>query len=256
LQKLALIKLGGSVVTFKDRPLVANAVAIDSISRVLAQLEMPAIIVHGGGSFGHYWSVKYGMQTRPASYDAHGVSVVHESMIALNQIIVNSMIGAGLNPYGMPPSVFTAGHKPVAAKIKQVYAMAKSKVMPVMFGDVVHMQGAKYSILSGDALMTILAKVLRPSRVVFATNVDGIYKDMASRELVREVQMGGRKSFEFSKAVGADVTGGMQRKVTEAFKIASYGMDVLMVNGLAPERIAEAIEDRLQVGTMIKGSKR
>jgi isopentenyl phosphate kinase len=256
LQKLALIKLGGSVVTFKDRPLAANAGAIDDISRVLAQLEMPAIIVHGGGSFGHYWSVKYDMHTRPDSYDAHGVSVVHESMIALNQIIVNSMIRAGLNPYGMPPSVFTAGHRPVTAKIKQVYAMARSKLVPVTFGDIVHVQGAKYSILSGDALMTILAKALRPSRVVFATNVDGIYKDMASRELVREVRVAGRKSIEFSKAAGADVTGGMQRKVTEAFKIASYGMDVLMVNGLVPERIAEAIGGRLKVGTVVKGSKR
>jgi isopentenyl phosphate kinase len=256
LQKLALIKLGGSVVTFKNRPLAANVGAIDGISRVLAQLDMPAIIVHGGGSFGHYWSVKYDMHTKPAGYDAHGVSVVHESMVALNQIIVNSMIRAGLNPYGMQPSVFTAGHKPAAAKVKQVYAIARSKMMPVTFGDVVHVQGSKYSILSGDAIMTILAKVLRPSRVVFATNVDGIYKDMASKELVREVRAAGRRSIEFSKAAGADVTGGMQRKVTEAFKIASYGMDVLMVNGLVPERIAEAVEGRLQVGTVVKGSRR
>ena len=110
MQKLALIKLGGSVVTFKDKPLAANAGAIDGISRVLAQLNLPAIIVHGGGSFGHYWSMKYDMHTKPAKYDAHGVSVVHESMIALNQIIVKSMIMAGLNPYGMPPSVFATGH--------------------------------------------------------------------------------------------------------------------------------------------------
>ncbi len=256
MQRLALIKLGGSVVTFKDRPLAANASAIDGISRVLAQLDTPAIIVHGGGSFGHYWSVKFDMHTRPASYDAHGVSVVHESMIALNQIIVNSMIKAGLNPYGMPPSVFAAGHKPVAAKIKQVYAIAKSKVVPVTFGDVVHVEGSKYFVLSGDALMTMLAKVLRPSRVIFATNVDGIYKDMTRRELISEIRVKDKKSIEFSKASGTDVTGGMQRKATEAFKIASIGMDVLMVNGLVPERIAEAVGGKLQVGTVVKGDRR
>ena len=32
------------------------------------------------------------MHTKPDDYDPHGISVVHESMIALNQIIVNSMI--------------------------------------------------------------------------------------------------------------------------------------------------------------------
>ncbi|MEW6605559.1 MAG: gamma-glutamyl kinase, partial [Thermoproteota archaeon] len=97
---------------------------------------------------------------------------------------------------------------------------------------------------------------LRPSKVIFATNVDGIYKNMESMELVSEIRVAGKKSISFSKGPIADVTGGMQRKVTEAFKIASYGMDVLMVNGLVPERIAEAIGGKLQVGTIVKGSRR
>lgn len=256
LRTLALVKLGGSVVTFKDKPLTANIEAIDGISRVLAHLGVPVIIVHGGGSFGHYWSVKYGMHTKSANYDTHGVSIVHESMISLNQIVVNSMMRVGLNPYGMPPSAFMAGHKPIVAKIKQIYMMAKSKITPVTFGDVMHTGGAKYSILSGDALMTILAKVLQPLRIVFATNVDGIYKDMASRELVSEIRVrGNRKSIEFFKGSGNDVTGGMHRKVTEAFKIASHGMDVVMINGLMPERIMEAVEGTLKIGTVVKGRK-
>jgi isopentenyl phosphate kinase len=254
LQELTLIKLGGSVVTFKERPLAANIDAIDGISRALTQLSVPVIIVHGGGSFGHYWSVKYDMHTKSANYDVHGVSVVHESMIALNQIIINSMIKMGLNPYGMLPSALTTGHKPIVAKIKHIYAMAQSKVIPVTFGDVVHVERTKYSILSGDALMTIMARVLRPLRIIFATNVDGIYEDSVSRELVSEIPItGNRKPIEFFKASGSDATGGMKRKVTEAFKIASHGMDVVMINGLMPERIIEAAEGTLKVGTVVKG---
>lgn len=256
LQGLTLIKLGGSVVTFKEKPLAANIDAIDGISCALTQLSVPFIIVHGGGSFGHYWSVKYDMHTKSSNYDVHGVSIVHESMIALNQIIVNSMIRTGLNPYGMPPLALTSDHKPIVAKIKQIYAMAQSKVIPVTFGDIVHVEGTKYSILSGDALMTILARVLQPLRIIFATNVDGIYKDNVSRELVNEIQVSDkRKSIKFFKAAGNDATGGMQRKVTEAFKIASHGMDVVMINGLVPERIIEAAEGTLKVGTVVKGRK-
>lgn len=251
---LALIKLGGSVVTFKDRPLAANTDAIDKIARVLARLDTPMIIVHGGGSFGHYWSVQYKMHTKADRYDPHGVSIVHESMMALNQTIVNSLIRAGLNPYGMPPTVFAIGHTPIATRIKQIYKMAKSRVIPVTFGDVVHTKGSKYSILSGDSLMTMLAKALRPSRVIFATDVDGIYKDLRTRDLLNEVNAGTSK-VRFSKGTVADVTGGMQRKVTEAFKIASYGMDVLMVSGLQPERIAEAVHGGLSVGTVVKGKR-
>lgn len=256
LQGLTLIKLGGSVVTFKEKPLTANIDAIDGISRTLAQLGVPVIIVHGGGSFGHYWSVKYDMHTKPANYDTHGVSIVHESMIALNQIIINSMIRVGLNPYGMPPSALTTGHKPIVAKIKDIYAMAHSKVIPVTFGDIVYVGGTKYSILSGDALMTILARVLRPLRIIFATNVDGVYKDRASRELINEIRIEDKKrSIEFFKVSDIDATGGMRRKVTEAFKIASHGMDVVMINGLLPERIIEAAEGTLKVGTVVKGRK-
>jgi isopentenyl phosphate kinase len=247
-QGLTLIKLGGSVVTFKEKPLAANIDAIHGISRALTQIRVPIIIVHGGGSFGHYWSVKYDMHTKPANYDLHGVSIVHESMIALNQLIVNSMIEMGLNPYGTPPLALTSGHSPTLAQIKRIYAMAQSKIIPVTFGDIVYVEGTKYSILSGDALMTILAKALRPLRIIFATNVDGVYKDNIRRELVDEIQI------EYFKA-GLDATGGMQRKVTEAFKIASNGMDVVIINGLIPERIIEAARGKVKVGTLVKGRK-
>ena len=33
------------------------------------KIEEPIIIVHGGGSYGHYWSVKYDMHTKERKYD-------------------------------------------------------------------------------------------------------------------------------------------------------------------------------------------
>ena len=254
MQKLALIKLGGSIITFKDKPLSANAAAIDGISKALKSLDIPAIIVHGGGSFGHHWSVQYDMHTKPAAYDIHGVSVVHESMVALNQIIVNSMLRHGLNPYALPPSSFTMAHKSNSTKIRILYSMSKTGLVPVTFGDVVHVEGSKYSILSGDSLMTLISKVLRPSRIIFVTNVDGVFRDLRSKELVSVIPYRkGKNSIEFGEGGAADVTGGMKRKITEAFKIAGSGMDVMMVNGLFPERIIDAAEGRPTTGTLIGG---
>ena len=257
MQRLILIKLGGSVVTFKDKPLSANTEAIDRISQALARIRIPLIIVHGGGSFGHHWSVQFDMHTKPSRYDSRGVAVVHESMIALNQIIVNSMIKHGLNPYSLQPSVFTTAHSPIPAKIKSLLQIAKSNVLPVTFGDVVYYESAKYSILSGDALMTILARALKPSRVIFATNVDGIYSDLATRTLVPEIDASTkRNTIKVSAGRVADVTGGMQRKITEAFKIASSGMDVMMVNGLYPGRIVDAAQGRPTIGSLLRSRSR
>ena len=102
--------------------------------------------------------------------------------------------------------------------------------------------------------MTLIAKVLRPSSIVFVTNVDGVFRDLTSKELISVIpSRGTRNSIEFTSGGTADVTGGMKRKITEAFKIARSGMDVMLVNGLFPERIVDAAEGRRTVGTRISG---
>jgi isopentenyl phosphate kinase len=74
---------------------------------------------------------------------------------------------------------------------------------------------------------------------------------MKTKETIKEIKSSNR-SIELS-TIGDDVTGGMRRKVTEAFKIARSGVDVLMVNGLNPERIINAISGSAFEGTTIKG---
>jgi isopentenyl phosphate kinase len=249
---LILIKLGGSVITFKEKPLAANFEAIRNISYTLASVKTPIILIHGGGSFGHYWSVRYNIHSKPDRYDSHGISIVHESMIALNQIIVNSMIKVGMNPYTIIPSMFIYDHKPITKKIKELKSIVESSVIPITFGDVVYIENKMYSILSGDALMSLLSKILRPSKVIFTLNVDGIYKDMKNREILKELK--NNNSARFSKVI-QDVTGGMRRKVIEALKISDIGIDVMMVNGLKPERIINAITGIGFEGTLVKGKR-
>jgi isopentenyl phosphate kinase len=260
---LALIKLGGSVITFKDKPLTANYEAIEGIVNAIAFLkEMPIILVHGGGSFGHYWSVKYDMHTRPDNYDAHGISIVHQSMISLNEIIVNLMIKKDLNPYAISPLAFTSGKRAITKKIKQLYVLAENGLIPVTFGDIIHINDRKYSILSGDVIMTMIAEILNPSKVLFTVNTDGIYKDMKKKEIVKEVtndNIDNTKLFDSPEisGVAADITGGMRRKITEAFKISAKGTDVMIVNGLKPERILHALSSKVQdfQGTIVKSRR-
>ena len=89
---MILIKLGGSIITDKQKPLTPNISAINKIGAQLKKVREPIIIVHGGGSFGHYWSVRYGMHTKPAKYSKKGVAVVKNSMVELNKIILDSFL--------------------------------------------------------------------------------------------------------------------------------------------------------------------
>jgi isopentenyl phosphate kinase len=258
---LVLIKIGGSVATYKERPVSANYSAIAGFSKALSLIkEVPIILVHGGGSFGHYWSLKYNMHTRPDNYDIHGISVVHESMIYLNQVIVNSLIKNGLNPYLVSAFGLTTGRRPLTTKIRQLYTMAQTGLLPVTFGDAIHINNGNYSILSGDVMMTMISRILNPSRVIFAVNTDGVYNNKKSRRTIRELTRGDiinsqLFSSETNSQTAADITGGMARKVKEALRISSRGIDVMIVNGLKAERITEAIlsgPENFQ-GTVIRG---
>lgn len=245
---MILIKLGGSIITNKQKPLSPNLKAINNIASKLRKLNEPIIVVHGGGSFGHYWSVKYDIHTKPAKYSKKGVSVVKNSMIELNKIILDSFLKNGLNPYCVPPTDFMYGSKVDSKKVKEISRIANSGFVPVSYGDVIWHGAGKFYILSGDRIMGILAKILKPRLAIFVLNVDGVYSSMKTKELLHEIK---GKSAIISR-VRADVTGGMHRKIVEASAISNSGIDVFLTNGNMPDRIVNAVRNGKFDGTVFR----
>src|SRR3990167_2902398 len=212
---MILIKLGGSIITNKKKPLSPRKKTIENIAKHLKKIDEPIIIVHGGGSFGHYWSVKYDMHTKPMKYNTHGVSIVKNSMIELNKIILDAFLKNKSNPYCLPPTDFMSRDKPITNKIKEI------------------------------------EKIVKPRLSIFALNEDGLYSDLKSKKLIRELK--GENPI-ISKN-NMDVTGGMTRKVEEATKISKMGTDVFFVNGNKPERIVKAVKNRKFEGTVFRGKR-
>ena len=248
---MILIKLGGSIITNKEKPLSARKKIIDNLTKSLKKIEEPIIIVHGGGSYGHYWSVKYDMHTKGKKYDIRGVSIIKNSMIELNKIILDSLLKNKLNPYSLPPTDFMSGNKPISNKIKEIKKIAKSGLIPVTYGDALWFGQNKTYILSGDKIMTHFAKVLKPRLCIFVLNEDGLYSDLKSKKLISEL----KDDIPLMSENKMDVTGGMTRKVVEAIKISKMGMNVFFVNGKKPERIVTAVKNREFIGTIFREGK-
>ena len=249
---MILIKLGGSIITNKEKPLSPRRKTIENLAKGLKRIDEPMIIVHGGGSYGHYWSVKYDMHTQPKKYDIHGVAIVKNSMVELNKIILDSFAKNRLSPYCLPPTDFMAGNKPITKKIKEIEKISKSGLIPVTFGDALWYGQNKTYILSGDKIMTHLAKILKPKLTIFALNEDGLYSDLKTKKLIHELK--GEKPTISNNLM--DVTGGMTRKVEEATKIAKMGMNVFFVNGNKPQRIVKAVKNGKFEGTLFRGKRR
>ncbi|MGD8431749.1 MAG: isopentenyl phosphate kinase [Nitrosopumilaceae archaeon] len=248
---MILIKLGGSIITNKEKPLSPKRKTIDSLAKSLKKISEPMIIVHGGGSYGHYWSVRYDMHTQPKKYSIRGVAIVKNSMVELNKIILDSFVKNRLSPYCLPPTDFMAGNKPITRKVKEIEKISKSGLIPVTFGDALWYGQNKTYILSGDKIMTHLAKILKPKLTIFALNEDGLYSDLKTKDLIHELK--GEKPKISDNLM--DVTGGMTRKVEEASKIAKMGMNVFFVNGNKPQRIVKAVKNRNFEGTLFRGKK-
>lgn len=244
---MILIKLGGSIITNKQKPLTPNLSAINKIASQLKKIKEPIIVVHGGGSFGHYWSVKYDMHTKPAKYNKKGVSVVKNSMVDLDKIILDSFLKNGLNPYCLPPTDFMYRSKADQKKVREIANIAKAGLIPVSYGDVMWYGKNKFYILSGDKIMGLLSKILKPRLVIFVLNVDGVFSNMKTKKLLRELK--GEKT-EISE-VEMDVTGGMNRKIKEAISISKTGIKVFFVNGNKPDRIVNAVKGKFE-GTLFK----
>ena len=246
---MLLIKLGGSIITNKEKALSARRKTIDNIAKVLRKIDEPFVIVHGGGSFGHFWSVKYDMHTKPAKYNTRGVAIVKNSMVELNKIILDSFLKNKLNPYVLPPTDFVKGNKPISSKIKEIEKISKSGLIPITYGDALWYGQNKSYILSGDKIMSMLAKVLRPKLSLFVLNVDGLYSNLKTKKLISELK--GEKPV--IGEVGMDVTGGMKRKIDEAQNIAKMGLNVFFVNGNKPKRILDAVTKKKFEGTIFRG---
>lgn len=241
---MLLVKMGGSVITDKSSKESARPAAVTRIARAVARMDEPTIIVHGGGSYGHYWSVKYGMHTKPGIVDPRGVARVKRSMVELNAAVLEAAERGGLAPYCMPPSALVAGKKLLSERAREAARIARSGMTPITYGDALWYGGKSY-ILSGDRIMSMLAPVVGARLAFFATNVDGVYD---GDELVAE--MGGGRAA--ASAVPGDVTGGMARKVAESRRIARSGTDVLITNGGRPDRMIYAARGERFHGTLFR----
>ena len=261
---LLVIKLGGSVITFKEKPLTPNYQAIDKIANVIKELKKTCkiILIHGGGSFGHYWSVKYDMHTVPSAYSDEGVSKVRESMIKLNSIIVEKFIALDIKPFSIQASSLVFNNLPCNNRILEIVDMIKDNdLTPITYGDVIYTSSGNFSILSGDSLMKVISKVLNPKLSIFTTNVDGIYDNVINGNLVSKIILDKDKSLitnntfdnkiQFSEMM-FDVTGGMKRKISESIDIVNLGIPVYLINGFYPERMLDAVNGNDFIGTTIK----
>ena len=258
---MLILKLGGSVVTHKEKPFTPHT---ENIARLAAEIRdadaQPLVVVHGGGSYGHPVATEYRIaEGYREPRQLTGFSETHQAMVDLNGIIVRGLLDAGVPAFAVSPSSFiaTEGGRITGIDLHVVERLIESGLVPVLYGDAVTDVSQGFAILSGDQLAVRLATGLGADRVVLGSDVDGVYtndpKLDSDARLIEELSLSSRGGeAKIGDALNTDVTGGMQGKVAEAAEAVEAGIEVLLVNATVDGRVKAALRGENVIGTVLK----
>lgn len=255
---LVIIKLGGSVITYKDTSTVKiRKNTIENLCKELRSLvrqnKYHIILVHGAGSFGHPLATRYQLQNGDLNKNRlFGFSLTVAKMIELNSFIVQSLLNNQLPAISLPPHAFATqiNKKLINFDYKLIKEYLDKGFLPVLFGDVVLDEKQECSILSGDTIMAYLAKRLIAKKVIFLSDVDGVFdsdpKINHNAKLIPKVTNNNLKQVLSGLSVNNknDVTGQMEGKILEVKKHLS-GIKVIITNGLKNNSLITASEGHI-----------
>jgi len=245
---MILIKLGGSVITDKTRYRTFNAGRVMRLCKEIKDSGESVIVVHGAGSFGHMLAKEYGLNDGfKDTSQIPAVAKVCYDVRDLNAMIVKALNDAGLPAVSVPTgSCFLMDDRELILDDPKVLtAMFDKGIMPVLFGDVVMDRKWGFAICSGDQIIEKLTKVFRPSRVVFVSDIDGLYdkdpKKNKDAKLIETVTESVMNDVETDINVD-DVTGGVRSKMEIMLKMCSGGSDCVLVNGTVEGRLLSLLK--------------
>ncbi len=277
MKELIFLKLGGSLITDKTQPYTPRLDIIEDvalqISTVLKdQPDLRLVLGHGSGSFGHVAASEY--QTREGFVPSASTLLLRErdqteenywkgfaevwyQASALNRFIMKALNKVNVPSIALPPSanVIASDGQVTIWETTAIRMALAARLVPVIYGDVTFDEVRGGTILSTEDLFGFLARALHPKRILLAGLESAVWEDFPAR--TRKIETITPQSFHeikagVGKAEGADVTGGMESKVTAMLNLVQHNPDlkIQIFSGAEPGSILRALRGET-LGTWI-----
>lgn len=244
MKKIIFIKLGGSLITQKDKPYTSRIDVIQNIASELAKImkekqDTVFILGNGGGSFPHYPAVQYKMKEgiqRPEQ--VFGFCKVQDAAAQLNRIVVHELLDKEIPACSInPSSIFTAKSGTVKnAYVDSLLGVLEKGITPVLYGDIIFDEQKGSTIFSTEYIFDILISMLLEKKyeiekVLYLCTVEGVYD--TNGNIISEIN---EKNWdEVKKQIyeteGYDVTGGMAHKIQSALRLGKKGIQTYILKG-------------------------
>ena len=251
---LVFLKLGGSLITDKEKPRTPRLNLIKRISKEIAEFikENPhysLLLGHGSGSFGHYSGKKHGTWDGvTTTQNWLGFVEVWQDASTLHRIIMDELHSAGIPAIAFPPSamVVSQNRKITTWNIEPIQSALKNGLIPVTYGDVVFDINLGGTIQSTEDLFIYLAHHLRPARILLAGQDPGVWKDFPKcTSIYQELSPSDIPELQekIHQSNAPDVTGGMEDKVNQMLALVNHlpDLQVEIFSGQDPGAILSSL---------------
>lgn len=265
---LVFLKLGGSLITDKEKTDTPNFHKIEEIAEEIASAlrdvtDLQLVLGHGSGSFGHHAARKY--QTRAGVSTPQewlGFSHVWERAHALNYIVEQALVKANVPVITFSPSstIVTRNHAIQSWNTIPILSAMHNSLVPLIHGDVVFDEQIGGTILSTEELFMALVKYIVPDYILLAGIEPGVWQNYPAMEsiipLITPASFSLTQSGEM-KSSSPDVTGGMGSKVASMLEIINQNPSttISIFCGLESGNIYSSLSGNL-LGTRIMSDER
>src|SRR5512134_1482978 len=268
MKELVFLKLGGSLITDKTQPYtplldVMDDLALQIKTALQTHPNLRLVLGHGAGSFGHVPASEYktrdGLPPQPTPLTHRerdeteenywkGFAEVWYQASALNRYVMKALNKTNVPAIALPPSanVIASDGQVSIWETTAIRMALAAGLVPVIYGDVTFDEVRGGTILSTEDLFGFLARALNPERILLAGLESAVWEDFPAR--TRKIAAVTPQTFSeisqgVGKADGADVTGGMEAKVTQMLDLVQQipELKIQIFSGAEPGSIGRAL---------------
>jgi len=262
-EKLCFLKLGGSLITDKQKARTPRLALMANLAAQIAQARqanpgLNLVIGHGAGSFAHVPARRY--QTRQGVQTPEqwmGFAEVWWEAAALNRLVMDALHQAALPAIALSPcaSILACDGKVLTWNLSPLQRALHAGLLPVIYGDVIFDTQRGGTILSTEDLFEHLARSLHPTRILLAGIEAGVWEDYPHcTRLVEKITPAsfGDIASHLGGSNAVDVTGGMATKVQQSLALVQEipGLEIFIFSGEAENALFQALHAPLS-GTWI-----
>ncbi|MDO8055624.1 MAG: isopentenyl phosphate kinase [Candidatus Hermodarchaeota archaeon] len=243
---LTIIKLGGALITDKSKPYTLRPKILKQAIREIAEVLGPCVIIHGVGSFGHVPVIERKLYAGFTS--ASQLPDLSQTMVEvfdLRMAVTKAVLDAGLSPViFLPSNIFFMTNGEISGHFSGGLRQYLDLGMTVLIGGDMSADSQRgFSVCSGDKVAHLLAHLLNPKHIIFATDVAGFYtsdpKLDKKAKLIPEISLNNIEAIEklADEAATPDITKGMRGKIEEikGFEsILKAGAKVVLLGMMKP----------------------